>query len=252
MSGTYCDRCSVGTIGKPPNCIECGECFENWSKEIAGMSAELDGMERRTLDLFTFKGIENMGFFEFTSQLEEVENKINDLKRVFDIGYNLENVTRLFDDVDLLKSSGSLKRGVGLERLNELEAWNSSWSIFDKLKKEYGPIKKRTSFLLRKSFDLRETDVKGAITSILNSQKISDLASATSAESLNLIGTTISQISNDISSKLDDIKVNRTRSAARISELLREANININGVNQSILELNHAVIFISTAIDGMY
>lgn len=32
--GQKCDKCDRGTYGEIPNCIQCGECFDNWSKTL--------------------------------------------------------------------------------------------------------------------------------------------------------------------------------------------------------------------------
>lgn len=32
VGGYKCDRCDRGYIGNVPDCIPCGECFDNWDR----------------------------------------------------------------------------------------------------------------------------------------------------------------------------------------------------------------------------
>jgi len=220
----------------------CDECFQNWNKEITGLSIKLVDIEKQTLNLFTFKDT-NMAIFKFTSELDDLEDKMNDIKKVFNNSYNLEEVTELFNKVDSLKLRGSMNINSGLEKLNEFKSWNVSSSVFDKIKLEYSPIKKRTSFLLRKSFDLREIDLKGAISSILNSQETSVVASSTIEESFILIKNETNFISDEFTKKLDEIKIKNSLNSANFDDLIYRVNSNLRTVNQSIFELNNQVIF---------
>ena len=34
ISGFKCDRCDRGTTGVLPNCVPCGDCFDNWDRVI--------------------------------------------------------------------------------------------------------------------------------------------------------------------------------------------------------------------------
>lgn len=34
ISGYKCDRCDRGTTGELPNCVPCGECFDNWDRIV--------------------------------------------------------------------------------------------------------------------------------------------------------------------------------------------------------------------------
>jgi hypothetical protein len=34
VTGYKCDRCARGTTGELPNCVPCGECFDNWDRIV--------------------------------------------------------------------------------------------------------------------------------------------------------------------------------------------------------------------------
>ena len=34
IRGYHCDTCDRGTTGDVPNCTQCGECFDDWTKII--------------------------------------------------------------------------------------------------------------------------------------------------------------------------------------------------------------------------
>ena len=40
ISGYKCDRCDRGTTGELPNCVPCGDCFNNWDRIIRDLSGE--------------------------------------------------------------------------------------------------------------------------------------------------------------------------------------------------------------------
>jgi len=46
VGGHKCDRCARGTTGFMPNCVPCGECFDDWDRIISELSSK-----------FTFKRI---------------------------------------------------------------------------------------------------------------------------------------------------------------------------------------------------
>lgn len=37
ISGFKCDRCDRGTTGELPNCVPCGDCFDNWDRMIRSL-----------------------------------------------------------------------------------------------------------------------------------------------------------------------------------------------------------------------
>ena len=40
VTGYKCDRCARGTTGQLPNCVPCGECFDNWDRVIRDLRGE--------------------------------------------------------------------------------------------------------------------------------------------------------------------------------------------------------------------
>jgi hypothetical protein len=48
VTGYKCDRCARGTTGELPNCVPCGECFDNWDRIIR----DLQGLLKQELYCF--------------------------------------------------------------------------------------------------------------------------------------------------------------------------------------------------------
>lgn len=42
ITGLKCDRCDRGTTGELPNCVPCGECFDNWDAIVKDLKSEFD------------------------------------------------------------------------------------------------------------------------------------------------------------------------------------------------------------------
>ena len=40
VGGHKCDRCARGTTGFMPNCVPCGECFDDWDRIISELSSK--------------------------------------------------------------------------------------------------------------------------------------------------------------------------------------------------------------------
>lgn len=41
ITGQKCDRCDRGTTGMLPNCVPCGECFDNWDNIIQELKSKM-------------------------------------------------------------------------------------------------------------------------------------------------------------------------------------------------------------------
>ena len=39
VAGLHCDICDRGTTGQLPNCMPCGECFDNWDRIITELAS---------------------------------------------------------------------------------------------------------------------------------------------------------------------------------------------------------------------
>lgn len=42
ISGYKCDRCDRGTTGELPNCVPCGDCFDNWDRIIRDLRSQTE------------------------------------------------------------------------------------------------------------------------------------------------------------------------------------------------------------------
>lgn len=240
MDGVYCDHCSVGTLGNPPYCQKCGECYDNWNREIARIAFKMDHMENRALDLFTFKKNGDMEFTEFTATLDDLEVKISDFKKLIDVDYNQENISLFFEKIDLLKSQINDRLKMSLQHTEMLGKWQALQSLFDTVKEKYPLIQKNTNVLLRKSFDLRETDVNGALLSIENSQIVSNKATQTLLDIMPTFHNYMHKMSTDISHKLNELEIESYKTVD-FDNLIYEVSSNFRTVSRSILELNNVV-----------
>ncbi|KAK7490606.1 hypothetical protein BaRGS_00018209 [Batillaria attramentaria] len=136
VTGYKCDRCARGTTGELPNCVPCGECFDNWDRiirdlrdsaknisvtgaikafdeEFKLMSSHIDEI-RRILASVDFTQVD----------INEVENMLETIKRnLTDNSKDLNNL-----DEELGQTTARVQRGnteiaalrEGVEKLRKL------------------------------------------------------------------------------------------------------------------------------------
>ncbi|KAJ8913194.1 hypothetical protein NQ315_009031 [Exocentrus adspersus] len=212
VGGYKCDHCARGYIGNVPDCITCGECFENWDRI-------LQETKNHTLDVIERAGdIKKVGatgaytkeFDEMQSQLDEIEQLLNTTDDI---------------DIDTIEAELQILRDrinkTGNEKLNKLDdnLDNNKQVILLKevklntLDDSLNELTKKINDLRNNGTKLQEANVQGALTLINNAKEKADRA-AQKVES----------------SQFDD----NARDLQNISKKL-------NFLNDQIPELNHLV-----------
>lgn len=126
VTGFKCDRCARGTTGDLPNCVPCGECFDNWDKIIMELRDQTQDIVRSANDVSVSGAIK-----AFDEEFRLMQANIDEIKRILSgvnttqvdiqditekldmIRDHLTNHTFHLNDVEreLRNSSGRVKKG---------------------------------------------------------------------------------------------------------------------------------------------
>jgi len=135
VTGYKCDRCARGTTGDLPNCVPCGECFDNWDSIIQDMKVETHLLVKRAEDVSVSGAIK-----AFDEEFKEMQNSIQEIQQILSsVNYTQGDIQEIKDmlktvndnitsstkdlndvDVDLRRTNAEVKRGsLKIEQLKE-------------------------------------------------------------------------------------------------------------------------------------
>ncbi|VDO60755.1 unnamed protein product [Schistosoma margrebowiei] len=174
ITGQRCDRCDRGTEGILPDCVPCGECWNNWDKAIDKVINRLQNQTGQQLP----KELKII-FDSLVSLLDQIEH----------LPWMTTDDTRLNEFRDVLKRSEEV-----VMRLSSLDQFADSlvkWddliterfaqqlerkAVVNEAKARLEALKAQMENLMEESIKLEHLDQKGAYLSILRSKDIGDRA----------------------------------------------------------------------------
>ncbi|XP_005110416.2 laminin subunit beta-1 [Aplysia californica] len=126
VTGFKCDRCARGTTGDLPNCVPCGECFDNWDSVIQDLRGLTHDIVKRANDVSVTGAIK-----AFDEEFRLMQDNIDEIKRILasvdftqvdiqdiqnmldTVRANLTENTRTLNDVDkvLSQTNARVKKG---------------------------------------------------------------------------------------------------------------------------------------------
>ncbi|XP_055883837.1 laminin subunit beta-1-like [Biomphalaria glabrata] len=126
VTGFKCDRCARGTTGDLPNCVPCGECFDNWDKIIMDLRNQTLDLVGKANDVSVNGSIKAFDeeFKLMQKNLDEINSILNqvnftqvDIKDIQDmlevVKTNLTESTKSLNtvDEDVSKRTARIKNG---------------------------------------------------------------------------------------------------------------------------------------------
>ncbi|XP_059150751.1 laminin subunit beta-1-like [Physella acuta] len=96
VTGYKCDRCARGTTGDLPNCVPCGECFDNWDKIIMELQDQTHDLVKRANEVSVTGAIK-----AFDEEFKLMEHNIEEIRNI------LSNVN--FTQFDIQETKDLLK-----------------------------------------------------------------------------------------------------------------------------------------------
>lgn len=175
IGGYNCDRCARGYIGYSPNCSPCGECFENWDRN-------LQELRNKSLDIINrAKDIKKVGatgaytkeFEDMQWQLNEIDQLLNhtELVNVDDIESELEMLRKQINETDSKKLKNLIN---SLDEMNS-KIYKTNITVND-LASRIEELKNKTKELENNGTRLQETNILGALHLIENAKTKADRA----------------------------------------------------------------------------
>ncbi|XP_074646812.1 laminin subunit beta-1-like [Tubulanus polymorphus] len=240
VTGLKCDRCDRGTTGSLPNCIPCGECFDNWDKIIQDLRAETN---RLMDDAKNIKTTGAPGAFE--KEFKAMEDNLEEVKMI------LHNTNVSFNDINELQMKlEKLRKNLtdSDEILNTIDdkLTNNTLDIaatnnrVENIKERLIALKKTAEELKANATDIRDSNVEGAYQSILESQRRSQAAQYKVDNTASATGRSaqLRQITQDILDRDQDafdeqVETNK-KTLDRIEDHLGNMNGRIGDLNEMV------------------
>lgn len=149
IGGEKCDQCDRGFFGGAPQCVPCGECFDNWDLTLSGLrnKTNLVIQEASRIQKVGTTGVYSQEFDDMVGSLDQVKALIN----------NASIRSQDLDELNVL--AAQLKRNVSLstkeleEVNNLLENVSQRVNLGDAALKN---LKNRTNNLHQAAADLKE------------------------------------------------------------------------------------------------
>ncbi|KAK2178481.1 hypothetical protein NP493_542g02038 [Ridgeia piscesae] len=176
VGGHKCDRCARGTTGFMPNCVPCGECFDDWDRIISELSSQTNRLiqEGSEIKIGGVKGI-------FEAEFRSMEDKLDEVRRIL-AGTNVtqHDLDRLQDSLNNIRKNLT-DSNVQLDTVNK-EVIDTSDRIetannrIEAIRRNVDKLKMTAEELKRNATRIREMDIIGAYNSTLESERRSKAA----------------------------------------------------------------------------
>jgi len=165
IGGHKCDRCDRGTTGEIPNCKPCGECFDNWDRELENLRNETAALveEGRAIKTDGAPGA-------FRAEFKQMEEKLDEVRRIL-AGANItdSDLARLEGQLNVIRTN--LTEGQDLVESVESDLTDttirieSSYNKIEAVKKRIESLKRAAEDLKNNATSIKELDVAGAYNS---------------------------------------------------------------------------------------
>ncbi|KAL1492725.1 hypothetical protein ABEB36_010939 [Hypothenemus hampei] len=239
VGGFKCDRCERGYIGFVPDCITCGECFDNWDRLIQISKNETLQIIDRASDIKKVgaTGAYTKEFDEMQARLDEIQQLLNNTNEV--------DVDAIEEELELLVNQINETENEKLKTLDTTLA-NIKQNILLTDRKVNGynesiaELKRRTKELENNGTKLQEANVLGALDLIKAAKTKADTAAHKAEHSVHDLRYAENQC------RATETFINTTKEAflaqsENHEKQLNEINDKLSKLNQQIPQLNDLV-----------
>ncbi|CAH2007905.1 unnamed protein product [Acanthoscelides obtectus] len=241
IGGYHCDRCDRGYTGAIPDCITCGECFDNWDRILQETKNDTAEIILRAGDIKTLgaTGAYTKEFDDMQTQLEEIEQLLNNTNEISteDIEIQLQRLREKINQTEA-------------EQLNALDdqLWSQKEDILlrevkaNTLNNTLNELKNKIKELENNGTKLQEANVQGALTLIANARDKAEKAGRKAnhsqediiyAETQCTATETLINNSQDKYTKQSEVNDNKLK---EISQKLEELDHEFPGLNSLVCD----------------
>lgn len=99
VTGEKCDRCARGTTGDLPNCVPCGECFDNWDKIIQELKGQTHEIVKRASKV-SVTGV----LMAFDKDFKMMQENLDDINKILsNVNYTSGDIQELMQMLKQVK-----------------------------------------------------------------------------------------------------------------------------------------------------
>ncbi|KAG5893086.1 hypothetical protein JTB14_029481 [Gonioctena quinquepunctata] len=175
VGGYKCDHCDRGYIGDVPECIPCGECFDNWDRILQETKNQTLEIVERAGDIKKVgaTGAYTKEFDEMQNQLDEIEQLLNNTDEI-DVGDIEDELQNLRDRISKTEND-KLKKLDGILDDNKQQILIKELKL-QTLNESLTNLKNKIRELENNGTKLQEANVQGALNLIRDAKEKADKA----------------------------------------------------------------------------
>ncbi|XP_052780094.1 laminin subunit beta-1-like [Mya arenaria] len=230
ISGYKCDRCDRGTTGELPNCVPCGDCFDNWDRVVRDLRDQTSSLVSQAENI-AIEGAAGA----FDKEFRVMEDNLAEIRRIVEgagvSSYDVEelqmmiktmreNLTANIEDLDTMDENLQTTMG-------RIQEGNSRISALQLGVEE---LNKKAELLRKNASDIQAQDVEGAI-------NITREAEQRSLQAQSVVDGT--------NKYLDDSAAVRGRVEKILEDNLSDFNTSIENNQEALRELDDKVSMLS-------
>ncbi|CAG9828598.1 unnamed protein product [Diabrotica balteata] len=239
VGGYKCDTCARGYIGGVPDCIACGECFDNWDRILMEAKNQTLEIIERAGDIKKIgaTGAYTKEFDEMQNQLDEIEQLLNNTDEV--------DVDEIENELQMLRNRINITENDKLNKLDDQLDDNKQLVLLKEvtlndLNNSLNALKQKIKDLENNGTKLQEANVQGALSLIGQAKEKADKAlqkAEISQEDVKYAETQCTATANFIN---NTEKLYKKQSEDNENEINNISN-KLDQLNSQIPELNNLV-----------
>lgn len=162
VTGYKCDRCARGTTGQLPNCVPCGECFDNWDRVIRDLRDQTHYLVESAKNISVTGAIQ-----AFDEEFKMMQNHIDEIRKILaSVNFTQVDIQEIENMLEVIKrnlTDNSKNLGSLDEELKQTTARVQRGNTeITSLREGVEKLRKLAKALQDNATDIQARDVEGA------------------------------------------------------------------------------------------
>merc|ERR1719239_88250 len=240
VTGEKCDRCARGTTGDLPNCVPCGECFDNWDHIIQNLKAETHDLVKRASEVSVTGAIN-----AFDSEFKMMQANLDEIKSILgNLNYtqgDLDNIMNMLDQVKSSVQENTKKLNTVDKQLSQINAKVQNGNItLEHLRDKVDRLRQMANDLKKNATDIQIKDFTGAFDKIKEAERDSKMAQD-KVDATNLVIQQSEKIRDDTEMMLKNKQSEYDSKLQENQDRLDELDENIDSLDEDLGDINSMV-----------